>query len=161
MKLEFWHPVSHEIKYVPVEYTPRKKSRWFRLWFGLAMWLIRKVGKITLSKNVVPKYEMQTIDMDKVGDLIHKSSMAVRQYHERKCKYVVLGRKQMMEAITSACDDHSFQCIHLDKAYKGRVNTDLIEKWYGMDIVFVPWIDDAVIPLPEFDVALPPTRRSI
>lgn len=165
MRLEFWQATKYPTKYARVEYQPRNK--WLKIPFKMVQWLIGKVGEITLPPDECIERKLYVIEMDKVYDIIHKSDRAIQQFHDKRCQYMVLGRKQMEEVMEVKYNDPNMLCVRLDKAYmerkaaysKDRPGVVHLDIWHGMDIIFVPWIDDIIIPLPEFQVYVPPKER--
>jgi hypothetical protein len=123
-------------------FNQNKRFKW------LQRLCIRILNKLGCQRYVMQStFETVTVDFDNIVELVLKQSYAIECVTGRRCKYLVLGRKQMIELDLAVPEGHMlFQFPH---DYKARIYLGSMI-FAGLKVVIVPWFD-GILCLPELE----------
>lgn len=109
-----------------------RRLKWLQ---RLCFWVLDKIGCEYYDPCMTVK--MVEIDFDRIVDLIMQQEHAVRCISNRRCKYVLLGHKQMCQLNMAVNDQTQFAFpLH----YYPRVKKPY-KMFMGLKVILVPWFD--------------------
>ena len=120
-------------------YNPDGRIRWLQ---RVCLWVLGVLGAEYWGRKI----EIRTlrIKLDSLSNMILKNAETARRVYGKRCRYVLVGRKQMAELRQERKNVESLITLP-------HVNNHIYNRTFrGMKVVYVPWMD-GVLTLPELD----------
>jgi hypothetical protein len=121
-----------------MHYTVNHKGK-FKWLQKFCLKVLMKYGNSCVAH--IPIMECATVEYEKTVDLILNNIRDVERIEGLRCKYIVIGNRQMKEL----CNSDNFMYFQIPPDADLRRNQ---RTFLGMNIILVPWID-GVFCLPE------------
>jgi len=113
-------------------FNPERRLRWLQ---RLCLWILKKLKCQHYDEYI--SMETFKVEFDSIVDLIISQSAAINRVYSHRCKYVILGRRAMME-LQIELDRQlwfnfpsDFECPQ----YRNRMT------FAGLTIIVVPWFE--------------------
>jgi hypothetical protein len=124
----------HSLKIIPGVYSFNRHQR-FRWLQRICIWVLDKLG--CQYYDIQSNFETVTIDFDDIVELVLDQRYAIEYITGKRCKYLVLGREQMVKLRVSVSGQMLFQFPY---DYRASIRSDSMT-FAGLNVVFVPWFD--------------------